>query len=423
MAGSGKKKKKQEIERMKVKVPPDIRQWVEEILMENDHNIEDSITFQVETRLDERVKVFEEMLKQRDDKIEALEAEIKKLNAKKTTFADITTESVANRRAVFEWKTGNTLAPSALPGQSRIPSPSSRTPPPIRNPSLTAPAPETTTSGLNQEEIKRQLSICKRRVNISPVNEQHIITNYQVMTSDLATYSTEEVMSGDKHEQARIACAVDFFRDELTVAPHLYKIEKVEMHGVLEKQTMIVTLQTEAQVRKLFVIGVKAKNQGVKIENNWPTFSYNRRRVLFDWAKDAKIRNPASTFQVRMGNNDLQPHMKNPGEYYYPIALGLFAEMAGHDLDSLPAFSYKQPQKAPGRSNKRVSSSPLASESTRQREDDVNSEETQAGANGGEQVVQNTTGDTEQPEVTVDTESSKSGGMSQVQINHNNEIQ
>ena len=67
------------------------------------------------------------------------------------------------------------------------------------------------------------------------------------------------------------------------------------------------------------------------MENNWLEFSNERRRVLFDWVRDAKSRNPGIMFQVRMGINYLQPHMKNPWEYYYPIPMGLFAE---YDLDT-----------------------------------------------------------------------------------------
>ena len=39
-----------------------------------------------------------------------------------------------------------------------------------------------------------------------------------------------------------------------------FKIDKVEDHGVLERQAMVVTLKEESMVRKTFAIGVKSKN-------------------------------------------------------------------------------------------------------------------------------------------------------------------
>ena len=59
-------------------------------------------------------------------------------------------------------------------------------------------------------------------------------------------------------------------------------IDKVEYHGVLERQAMVVTLKEESMVRKTFAIGVKSNNDGIKIKNVWPSFTNNRRRVLSD---------------------------------------------------------------------------------------------------------------------------------------------
>ena len=96
----------------------------------------------------------------------------------------------------------------------------------------------------------------------------------------------------------------DFFQDELKVGYHIYKIDKVEYDGVFERQAMVVKLKEESMVRKTFATGVKSKNDGIKIENVWPSFTYNRRRVLFDWAKDARRLNGGVSFQVSVGLTD-----------------------------------------------------------------------------------------------------------------------
>ena len=73
------------------------------------------------------------------------------------------------------------------------------------------------------------------------------------------------------------------------------------------------------------------------------TFTYNRCRVLFDWATDARRLNSGVSFQVRVGLTYLQPFNKYPGETFHSIPI---AQFAGMDMSNLPASSFKEANKA-----------------------------------------------------------------------------
>ena len=377
--------REREREKNAIIVPQDIREFVQKILDEQSEEIDNAIAFEVETKYEERFKVFEELLSLRDKRIEELEKKVSDLEGKRT-FSSLHSTfpgTVSNVRNMFERQAPRqTPPPVNRAPATTVAQPAPRTAQSSPNPSTPSPstsAPATQQHVLPPDSVANQFTMNKKKVLLYPVTEKHIVTCYQVLTNDLAIYSTNEVLFGEKHEEARRDAAIDFFRDEICLESHRYRMEKVEYHETLSRQTLIVTMENEAMVKRAHISAAQVKNSNVKLETSWPSFTYHRRRRLFDWVKAAKEKNPGTMFQVRLGINDLQAFMKEPGDYYHPIPLAYFAELAGEDFASLPPLMAKKPPVAPGRGtqNKRVASSP-ASGNTVQRgrlEEDDNEDE------------------------------------------------
>ena len=256
-----KEKKPGEEPKEEIEVPPDIRKFFKALLIEESEEIDNAIAFEVETKFEERFAIFEEKLKERDDKIEQLEREIALLKKKDsrsspfsfsasserppaTSFAGLFGNTVTTVRQQFERQASPSIlvptpeAPAQRTGASSVSSQTSR-------PTTPTPTPSTTPAPLTPEEIRRQFTLCKKKILISPVTEGHIKSNFQMRTGDINPYSQHEILFGASHEQARMDAAIDFFRDEILFEHHEYKIDKVEYHSILSKTTLIGTLKTE----------------------------------------------------------------------------------------------------------------------------------------------------------------------------------
>ena len=200
-----KEKKPGEEPKEEIEVPPDIRKFFKALLIEESEEIDNAIAFEVETKFEERFAIFEEKLKERDDKIEQLEREIALLKKKDsrsspfsfsasserppaTSFAGLFGNTVTTVRQQFERQASPSIlvptpeAPAQRTGASSVSSQTSR-------PTTPTPTPSTTPAPLTPEEIRRQFTLCKKKILISPVTEGHIKSNFQMRTGDINPYS------------------------------------------------------------------------------------------------------------------------------------------------------------------------------------------------------------------------------------------
>ena len=256
---------------------------------------------------------------------------------------------------------GDTLAAPQDTWRARTPSPAASRPaatpaprPPQRprRPSITS-----YTEDIPIDEIRRSFRDCKKEVRVSPVTIEHIRCMYVGLTDDQADYTDQEIATGKRHEEARLEAARDFFLDELNMEEHQFKIEKVE-YMANGSSTMIVTMREEKHVTKAFMRKAAVRNEALKVNNSWPSFSFQRRRAIFDLIIEAKKRFPDKIFQARLGAQDIEIHEKPKGGYFYGIPLNMFLEMMGTSLDALPGFCKFQ-EKSRGRTlNKRGPPSP-----------------------------------------------------------------
>ena len=136
-----------------------------------------------------------------------------------------------------------------------------------------------------------------------------------------------------------------------------FTVTKADYHGDLSRVALIATLSDPKQVSTCFMRAAKIQKKENKVQTYWPQISLQRRRELFTWMKLAKDRT-GNQYQLRLGSDDVQMHMKEPGGYYYPLPLELFCRDAGKSLEDLPGL-YKGREVAVGRTRgKRTNGSP-----------------------------------------------------------------
>ena len=148
MPGVGKKKKEKK-KAEEVKVPPDIRQYVEAILLEQNDDLEGLIRYEVNQEQVKRVAIFEELLKKRDEKIAELENELKTIKTRKTTFSYIMDGSVKMKQVLLE-RPMQRLTLTAPAAASRTV---------MGRPPGAASAETEKTTTISQEEIKQQFTV------------------------------------------------------------------------------------------------------------------------------------------------------------------------------------------------------------------------------------------------------------------------
>ena len=366
--------------------PPDIneekiRELFEKMWLEKNTELEASIDFEVAKRLETYNKPLVDKVKSLEEKLLQAEKEIKEIRTKKMTFGE-----VAEKTRLFEG--GATLGAPPAYNRARTPSPSARTtvpyvapaprqPPRPRRPSITS-----YTEDIPIEEIRRSFRQCRKEVRISPVTLEHIRLMYVGLTNDHKLYQDSVLATGESHQEARMEAARDFFLDELNMEDHMFQIEKVEYMTDFDKATMIVTMKDEKFATKAFIRKAAVKNQALKVTNSWPSFSFQRRRAIFDLVLEAKAKFPDRIYQARLGAQDLEVHEKNKGGYFHSIPLNMFLEMMGTSQDQIPGF-FKAQEKSRGRNpNKRGPPTPDQAERTaaqRPKPDDEATDESSSG--------------------------------------------
>ena len=194
-----------------------------------------------------------------------------------------------------------------------------------------------------------------RPVELSDINKWYVL-----LTSDTTEYTPKDVFFGHKHAEARKQAAIEFLDLELNMDKHEFNVLRADYHGDESRMSLIATLENKRQVTKCFIKHAGIRTEGISVQNHWPQISFQRRRELFMWMKDAKART-GNQYQLRLGTSDVEMFVKEPGGYYTPIPLVFFFEEAGKRLEDLPGL-YKKREVARGRKNARPNSSPVHSE-------------------------------------------------------------
>ena len=335
------------------------RAFFEKFWLEKNRELEASIDFEVATRLEHYTKPLVEKIKDLGDRLEAANKEIHDLKTKKMTFGF---GGVAQKTRIFE--AGATLAAPQTITRARTPSPASSARPTASATPAPRPPPRPRRASITSyneeipiEEIRQSFRDCKREVRVSPITIEHIRVMYVALTNDETDYSDREIATGEKHAEARIEAARDYFLDELNMEEYQFRIEKVE-YMANGSDTMIVTMREEKQVTRAFLRKAAVRNEALKVNNSWPGFSFHRRRAIFDLITEAKTKFPDYVYQARLGAQDLEIHEKAKGGYFHNIPLNMFLEMMDTRLEDIPGFGKFQ-EKSRGRSmNKRGPSSP-----------------------------------------------------------------
>ena len=330
----------------------------------------------IDRKIKDEVKELRAIIDNQEKKILTLEEELRKKVTSKPTFATLlSTEncteqtntprmqlhsnptSLLTRRSSFNGRTSQQ--------QSRVQD--QRQPSQVQA-QTQALAETRIREGRGEEQTEDLITIfsaSKKKIIISPVDFDDVNNMHMILTSDSASYDVDTVLFGEKHHQARIACARQFFVLELNMLERDFEIVRADYHGKLEKMSMIVTLKEASQVNRCFMRQAKVQNRKVEINTHWPHITYRRRNELFLWIKDAKKRTNLN-YQLRLGNDDVQMFAKERGDYYRPITLPMFADDAGKRLEDLPDLQVgKEVAKGRPTTKKRGNTSPTHSQSNR----------------------------------------------------------
>ena len=172
-----------------------------------------------------------------------MEKETQEIRTKKMTFG-----GVAQKSLIFE-AGSSSLAPPASTQRTRTPSPGGRpagtgpAPAPRPAPRIRRPSTTEITEDISIDEIRQQFRECKKKIKIGPVTLEHVRCMYVGLTNDRVAYSDHEVANGDRFRNARTEAAADFFRDELNMEEHMFKVLSAEFFGEATMATMLVNTE------------------------------------------------------------------------------------------------------------------------------------------------------------------------------------
>ena len=347
--------------------PPDPDDKIRDLVTSIVGDIDARVALEVEEQIKEFKAVTEEKEKRLKEEIKELKDQItaiKEIAEKNPSFARLLQPKNQEQRTSFNLTPFPNLSQTVAafnaaatanltPQNQRRPSASQR---------VRQEAPRRTEE-VNPGDIRQQFANSKKKICCKPVTKQHIVDMYQQITSDIQQYSDDDIFYGEKHAQARIECGNAFLELELMMKPQDFKVVKTDYNRDLSKQTLIVSLESQHQVSRCFYKqAVIVQNRTVEIQNHYPPVSLQRRRVLFDWIRDAKKAHPERNYQLRLGDSDVKMFEKERGGTYHWIPLAAFAEEAGKDFATLPGLGWEREEKVTatgrGRDSKRENSSP-----------------------------------------------------------------
>ena len=348
-----------EKEEIKPPDPPD-KEQIRKLVCDIVGDLDSRIRMEVEDQL----KTYQQIIDERDRRIfelecmmKQLENDVKILSNKQPQFSKVL--EIRNRMESKAPEPVRTPLNTSFPRVAETAAaflPSGASQQAVRRPSVNArrppggPQPPKQVMAATEKEVRDQFKSSKSKIVCKPVTLKHVICMYQQITSDIANYTPDEILHGEKHAQARLECANQFMELELNWLPGQFKVIRADYNRDHDKCALIVTLGGPDQVRKCFFKQAKLQNRRVEVQTHFPQVTRQRRGTLFEWVKEARKKFPHKNFQVRLGEKDLEIFEKEREGYgnYTPLPLAAFAEELGVDFDSLPGM-FKERETAIGR--------------------------------------------------------------------------
>ena len=111
---------------------------------------------------------------------------------------------------------------------------------------------------------------------------------------------------------------------------HQFQIEKVAYMTDYDKATMIVTMSEDKHVTITFIGKAAVRKSALKVNHSWPSFSFKRRKAIFNMIIEARTKYPDTVYKARPGAQTLKFMRNKKGIFQHHSPQNVLGNDGGH---------------------------------------------------------------------------------------------